>query len=402
MQASADSTWTGYSLAERDRRWNAVRKAAAEAGLDCIFVPLCVDPMQLYLSSDSKRGVRSDGRYLTQMENAAIVLPTDGRTPIAINDRGRGNSWIPDTRAANQGGMRGSWSAAMGDALIELGMERARIGVSGLSRGTYTHARANDGVVNYSSYAEVMRRLPNATFENATDVVGRVRFVKGDEEIGAFRRAVAIAEAGVEEMAAVARPGVDTAHLYSRVTTRMLELGSERHDWALNLPDRNTDPPIGRRLRAGDYITNEVSAVWGSQLAQEDQPILLGSVPDEWKPLIELQRQLWHESLALMRPGKSFGEMLDFIADFGPKHNVGTSLTCHSRGLGNEGPIVTPRTVGPNVREVQLERGNTFVWKPSIASADGKHSYVWAGDVVVMEGGAEPLPKRPVDIISIE
>jgi len=400
MEAPADVTWKGYSVAERDRRWTAVRKAAGEAGLDCIFVPLCVDPMQLYLSSDSKRGVRSDVRYLTQMENAAIVLPTDGRAPIVIDDRGRGNNWIADAGPANRG-MRGSWSSAMADALIELGMERARIGISGLTRGTYTHARANDGVINYSSYVEVMRRLPNATFVNATDVLGRVRFVKGDEEIETFRRAVAIAEAGVEEMAAVARPGVDAAHLYSRVTVRLLELGSERHDWAMNLPDRNTNPPIGRRLRAGDYITNEVSAVWGSQLAQEDQPILLGAVPEEWKPLIELQRQLWHESLAVMRPGTSFGEVLDFISAFGPKHGVGTHVTCHSRGLGNEGPIVTPRTVGPNVRAVRLERGNTFVWKPSVESADGKHSYVWAGDVVVMEGGAEALPKRPVDIISI-
>lgn len=400
MEAPADVTWNGYSLAERHRRWGAVRKAAAEANLDCIFVPLCVDPLQLYLSSDSKRGVRSDGRYLTQMENASIVLPTDGRPPIAINDRGRGNAWLPDARAANRG-LRGSWSSAMADALLELGMDRARIGVPGLTRGTYTHARANDGVVNYTSYVEVMQRLPNATFENATDVVGRVRFVKGDEEIAAFRRAVAISEAGVEEMAAVARPGVDAAHLYSRVTVRLLELGSERHDWALNLPERNTDPPIGRRLRQGDYITNEVSAVWGSQLAQEDQPILLGPVPQEWKPLIELQRQLWHESLAVMRPGTSFGDVLDFIESFGPKHGVGTSVTCHSRGLGNEGPIVTPRTRGPNVREVQLERGNTFVWKPSIQSADGRHSYVWAGDIVVMEGGAEALPKRPVDIIAI-
>ena len=169
MQAPADSRWDGYSVAERNRRWNAVRKAAGEAGLDCIFVPLCVDPMQLYLSSDSKRGVRSDGRYLTQMENASIVLPTDGRVPIVINDRGRGNNWIADARAANRG-MRGSWATAMGDALLELGMERARIGVPGLTRGTYTHARANDGVINYSAYVEVTRRLPNATFENATEI----------------------------------------------------------------------------------------------------------------------------------------------------------------------------------------------------------------------------------------
>lgn len=407
MEAPADTTWKGYSLTERDRRWAAVRKNAAEAGFDCIFVPLCVDPFQLNLSSDSKRGVRSDGRYLTQMENAAIALPTNGRPPIVVNDRGQRNAWIPEPRGAWRGGMRGSWTEAMAQALLDLGMERARIGVSGLKRGRVTHVRANDGVVNHTSYVEVVRRLPNATFEDATDVVGFARFVKGEEEIACLKRAVAIADAGLQEMAAVARPGVDAAHLYARVTTRMLELGSERHDWALYLAplgeegERHTDPPLGIRLHAGDCITNEVSAVWGSQLAQEDQPILLGPVPEAWKRIIELQRELWNETLAAMRPGVSFGELIDSIAAFGQRRGVRTGLTCHGRGLGNEGPILTPRTLGEGVRDVRVQRGNTFVWKPSVGTADGEISYVWAGSVVVSENGAEKLAQRPVDMISI-
>src|SRR5437016_10788729 len=170
MEAAADVTWNGYSLAKRDRRWQAVRANAARAGFDCIFVPLTVDPDNLYLSSDSRRGVRSDCRYLTQMTNAAVILPTDGRPPIVINDRGAGNSWIPDARPTSRG-MRGSWSSAMAEALIELGMQRARIGVSGLRGGKVSHTRAFNGVVNYSSYMDVVLRLPDATFEDATDVI---------------------------------------------------------------------------------------------------------------------------------------------------------------------------------------------------------------------------------------
>src|SRR5439155_18958065 len=189
MELAAEATWNGYSLAERDRRWRAVRENAAKAGFDCIFVPLTVDPDNLYLSSDSRRGVRSDCRYLTQMANAAVVLPTDGRDPIVINDRGAGNAWVPDARPASRG-MRGSWSHAMAEALIELGMEGARIGVSGLKGGKVTHTRAFNGVVNYSSYMDVVSRLSNATFEDGTDVVGFARYVRSEEEIAAFRRAV--------------------------------------------------------------------------------------------------------------------------------------------------------------------------------------------------------------------
>src|SRR5437867_1896000 len=173
--AAADSAWSGYSLGERDRRWQAVRKQLGDAGLDCLFVPLCVDPVQLRMSPDSQRGVRSDGRYLTQMDNAAVVLPTDGHPPIIINERGTPNAWIPDARSANSG-QRGSWSAAMMEALMDCGMERAHIGVSGLQRGVFTHVRTNDGVINHSSYQEVLNRLPHATFVDATDVLGFARY----------------------------------------------------------------------------------------------------------------------------------------------------------------------------------------------------------------------------------
>ena len=86
MEAPADVTWTGLSLAERDRRWEAVRKNAAQAGLDGILVPRCVDGRNLHLSLEQSRGTRSDCRYLTLMENAAVIMPTNGRPAIVISD----------------------------------------------------------------------------------------------------------------------------------------------------------------------------------------------------------------------------------------------------------------------------------------------------------------------------
>src|SRR5574341_79550 len=87
MEAPADIEWKGYSLAERDWRWRRVRDNAAKAGLDCIFVPLCVDGRNLHLSLEQHRGTRSDCRFLTQLENAAVIMPTDGRKPIIISDQ---------------------------------------------------------------------------------------------------------------------------------------------------------------------------------------------------------------------------------------------------------------------------------------------------------------------------
>src|SRR5712691_3216027 len=93
--------WDKYSLAERDRRWAAVRGNAAKAGFDCTFVPL---------------GNGTDARYLTQLRCSSIVLPTDGRPPIVIADRGSSNDWVPETQLTSR-----EWAEPMAQALLDLG-----------------------------------------------------------------------------------------------------------------------------------------------------------------------------------------------------------------------------------------------------------------------------------------
>ena len=296
----------------------------------------------------------------------------------------------------------------MAQALLDAGMERGRIGVVGLKGGKVSHVRSPDGAVVHSAYAEVVRRLPNATFEDATDVVGMARYVKSDEEIANLRRATEIAEAGVDEMIEVARPGVDEAVLYARVTGRMLEMGSEWHPLAIYTdpidaaePKRFTNPPLGRRLQADALITNEVSAVWGTQMAQEDQPILLGKIPDAWRPVIDLQREVFEAGLAFMTPGRTFEEMIDFVNGFGEKRGMKTLILMHGRGMGDDGPLLTPRARGENIRDVRIEKGNAWVWKPYAMSADERIQFVWGGDVVVGNDGGEVLFKRPHGMVSI-
>jgi len=407
LEAAADTSWKGFSIAERDRRWNAVRQNAEAAGIDCVWVPLCLDPQNFHLSLEQVRGVRSDCRYLTLMENASIVLPTDGREPIVVNDRGAGNRWIESTRPVGQGGNRGGWAEPMAQALLDIGMERARIGVVGLGRGKVTHGRAQQGVVNHSSYVAVQRRLPNATFEDATDVVGFARYAKGDEEIDALRRGAEVAAAGIDEMIRVARPGLAEAVLYAKVMRRMLELGSEYYPLALYASEidtfcyRHEDPMLGRTLGANWLLTNEVDALWGGMVAQEIQPILLGAIPERYKPVIELQRELYLAGLEYMTPGREFADMIDFVNGFGASRGMKTEILMHGRGYGDDGPLLTPNDRGENSRDVHIEKGNVWVWKPTATSADGKTSFSWGDCVLVTENGGVQLVEREIGMVTV-
>ena len=71
-----------------------------------------------------------DARYLTQLRCSAVIMPTDGREPIVIADRGSRNEWVAEPWQTSR-----EWAEAMAEALLEAGMERAQIGVVGLTRG---------------------------------------------------------------------------------------------------------------------------------------------------------------------------------------------------------------------------------------------------------------------------
>jgi Xaa-Pro aminopeptidase len=403
MEAPVDTTWKGFSLAERDRRWNAVRKNAAQGGFDCILVPLCVDGRNQHLSLEQARGMRSDGRYLTLLENAAVILPTYGRAPIVISDL-PGNDWIPEPRSPGR-----SWGEAIAQALRECRMESARIGVTGLERGKMVHGRAYAGVVNHTSYAEVLRRLPNAKFEDDRDTVAFARYMKSPEEVDCLRRGAEIAAAGIDEMGRVSRPGVRDAVVYTAVMRRMLELGSGYYPLAfysgpmdeVRLP-RFEDPPEDRVLQPGFRIHNEVDALWGGLIAQEQQGFLLGPIPEKWQRVVDLQRDLFYAGLERLKPGMVFGEFIESVNTFGEKRGMKSLILMHGRGYGDDGPLLTPQDRGDKVRDVVMHEGNVFVWKPIAMSDDQKLQYSWGGCVVVTKTGAAQLVKRTPGMISIQ
>jgi Xaa-Pro aminopeptidase len=380
--------WNGYSLAERDRRWQAVRENAAKASLDCIFVPL---------------GNGVDGRYLTQLRCSAMALPTDGRAPIVIADRRSSNAWVPEPWQTGR-----EWAEPMGEALHDLGMQRARIGVVGLKGGSLTHCNSIDGVVNHTALESVMSKLPDATFDDATDIVGCVRYVKSDEEITSVRQSAEVAAAGVDEFIKLARPGVDAGVLYADVLARLIELRSEYYPLALTIdamgtekPRRYLNPPIGRRLERNTLITNEINAIRGAQLTQVCQPILLGKIPDAWKRVIELHNEVYEGGVAMIKPGTTFGALTDFVNGVGAKRGAKTVMQLHGCGYGDDGPLFSAKSRGDRVRDLRIEKGNAFVWKPIAMAADEKIQFTWGGPVIVTDRGSEPLFKREHGMVSI-
>ena len=374
--------WADYSLAERDRRWKAIQEAGKKAGFDCIFVPL---------------GDGVDARYLTQLRCSSVIMPTDGRAPIIIADRSSKNTWAPEPWQTSR-----EWSEPMAEALLECGMERARIGVAGLKGGKVSHIASIDGVVNHGAFSAVLKRLPNAKFEDATDVVGFVRYIKSDEEIAAMRKATAIAESGIDELKKIARPGVDAARVYADVMARMMEQGNEYYPFALTIEGRRyADPPIGVRLAKNSFIRGEIISVWGTQIAEEDQGFLLGPIPESWRPVAERQKEVYEAGLKLLKPGTPCAEMLAFGKSVEKKDGLTTNIFLAGCGAGDDGPVIDASTSAEKLKGLTIEKNTLWLWRPAVKSVDEKVQLGWGGTVLVTDRGAERLSKRDHELITV-
>jgi Xaa-Pro aminopeptidase len=217
-----------------------------------------------------------------------------------------------------------------------------------------------------------------------------------------------VAEAGLEELIKLARPGIDAGTLYTDMLARLLELRSEYFPLTLTIdsidtpkPRRHSNPPLGLRLEANALITNEVNAIRGAQLTQVSQPILLGKVPEAWKPVIDLHREVYEAGLARIKPGEPFGALIDFVAGLGAKRGMKAVARLHGCGYGDDGPLLPGKISSDALRDLTMEQGNVFVWKPLAMSADGKIQFSSGGPLLVTERGCENLFTRPHGMVAI-
>jgi hypothetical protein len=166
---------------------------------------------------------------------------------------------------------------------------------------------------------------------------------------------------------------------------------------------RYLNPPIPHILEPNDLIASEANTLFGGQATQEQQLVVLGPIPDLYRSYVEMQRELFEGSLALLKPGTTFGEIVDYILGYGQGRGVKSLVMIKGPGLGEEGPFAAPTTsVRPEARAVRFQAGNALVWKPTIYSEDMKTNFIWGGCVIVHESGPEVVGKRPQGLVSIQ
>ena len=391
-----------FSLAERDRRWSAVRKLMSEARIDAIVVPN---------NTGHSTDFQANCRYLTHVggggdADIAAIFPLEGDV-TAIANRAKTNwltgaqDWTQDVRNSGRNFVKG-----VVERLKELNVERGRIGVTGLGAGTRTPM----GTMLHGFWTYMQENFPNAEFVDATSILDKVRYRKSDEEIGVLTKSMEIIEKAIAAEIAAAKPGLRDWDLWGTVMSTLVMNGSElpvHCNWnsGKNVNYTLTRPTM-RLLEHGDLIINEIEASWIGYRAQGYQPVFVGAADPVHQELIKLQRDVFQTVFANLKPGVTVGELAalteqsaaKFTPQSGAAAGAKVALNMHGRGQGDDGPLITPSQRRPEQLAVALEENMVFIFKPYARSADGKSECCWGDTVVVTRTGGRRLGKRPHDL----
>ncbi len=393
-----------FSLAERDRRWAAVRKLMAARGIDVIVAPQ---------NTGHSMDFQADARYLTHCggggdADIAAVFPLDGDvTAIATSAvprwTPRVQNWTADVREA-----RRDYGKQIVGRIRELGLKKPRIGITGL--GEIGGTRSPEGLIIHGTWQRIRDAFPESELIDATDILMTVRDVKSEEEVACLTKAVQIIEKGYEAEIAAARSGAVDWEVWAATQYGLLKNGSEApiHCNWISGPNvvRTLTRPTFRLLERGDLIINELEACWIGYQAQGVQPVFVEEANPIHVELIKIQRDVFNQVLAETKPGSTLGQ-LSQIADSavaaampksGPAAGAKARLTMHGKGAGDDGPIITSAARDPRHLTYELKENMTFTFKPSVSTADGSSICTWGDTVVVTPRGGRRLGTRPHDL----
>jgi Xaa-Pro dipeptidase len=367
------------SLAERDRRYRAVREAMAADNLDVLICPA---------STARWEQTMADSRYLTTIggfgTETLTIFPREGDVTAYVFNRASfwlaAQEWVSDVRDG-----RNLWLKNIEERLGELKLTAGRIGIAGLSGLT----RTPDGIIPYATVEGIKQAFPRAEIVNATALMSRARQVKSAEEIELLRRATAIAEAMVGTLADL-KPGDTERTAFANMTHKLIVEGGDLPAMMIigSGPDlqHGMFVPTMRRLAVRDVITGEVEGRYAGYSGQIIRPVVLGQPRADFRELMGINVAVFNDVLTAMKAGVTLGSVLSAYEAAVTRHGGGACKTAyplmHARGLGDEYPtVLSPDDIAKH-GDFKLEAGMAFVLKPRVAKKGVPTAQI--GDMVVV------------------
>jgi Xaa-Pro dipeptidase len=393
------------SLAERDRRWTAVRKEMARRNLDCLVLWGWATMWDFCIAN---------ARYLCPVGGNAefnvVIFPASGeptciiQLPTFLQGWRDAQNWVSDIRAR-----KGSWAHSVSARLTELGLQNGRIGMDGLPGPL-----DNEGWLPHGVYQQTVELLPNAEIINLDDMMERMRTIKSTEEIKVLEQAASIGDLMMQRCREVARPGVKECQVYGAMMETMLSHGGEEPTLFLFACGKYPYPhpfrvPTQRKIERGDLIICEIHPKYGGYFTHIERTFCVGGEPDPKQEEIYAGCLAAYErGLSLFGPGKKMSHAMEAVKQeiLGRKLDI-CETGIHGHGLASlEYPRYRHHAIKADqdaiaVMNDQFEAGMVFAFNIDLFNPtwkNGETGCVFAETIAITENGARRMHDFPTNL----
>ena len=275
----SDAIYDKFSDAEFARRHAHARELMTRDRLDALILTGGAD-IYSHGSGVTWGSGLIDERGMCQY----LILPLEGEPTLIYPHYGchieaaRKQVSVKDVRS----GQHGKYGKAAAERLIELGLQRARIGITAADRTGPEHMGVN-------AYLDLKAMMPNATFIFCPNMLHELTYRKSAEELRMMEKAGQLAIRALEAVKANAKPGVREYQLAAAVMHAVYNEGGRHHLLMIGSTSM-ADPklifpnplPSHRVLKQGDIVLSELAMSYLGYSAKIGHPITVGRPTEKY------------------------------------------------------------------------------------------------------------------------
>jgi len=347
-------------------RYERARGLMAEAGLDALLV-------------SEEHNYRYFTGHLPPTKNrpTLVVLPLEGPPLILAATYGsaaaRQMSWVTDI-LEYEVPLRAEYLC---DALAQAGLD-------GKAIGTEAHDRffgAAGMGISHGEYGRLAELMPRARFQDASELIWRLRMVKSHREQECLAKVCEITGRAYQRTFTEARSGMTESQVGRILISAMMDEGADLPSQGrpgpcaflivdASRPLGQLHAPTEKRLALGDLLHIDTGAIYNGYCADFSRLATVGPPSEEQQSQwLEVRRRM-DQALGVVRAGNRLGD-----------------ISVHWHGVGLDG--VEPPFVG-NHDELLMEPGMALALEEIIYS-DGGETYHLEENVIVTESGYKLL-----------
>jgi Xaa-Pro aminopeptidase len=376
------------STGELERRWQLVRAAMAERGIDALLLQANNDFMGGYVKWFTD--VPATNGY-----PATVVFPRDERMTVI----GQGPLKAVTEYAESGDPLRRGVARFMGSpSYVAAGYSMAYdTELAGQALAPYaggTIGLVAPGGIGFS-LIEGLRQGPcaGARWLDASELVDAIKAVKSDEEIALLRRTAQMQDACWSELLRQVRPGMREIEAAGIAEQFGRAMGSEQGLFMCGSAPLGTPSPFANRhqqnrvLAAGDHFSLLIeSSGPGGMYTELGRTLVLGKASAQMKEELEIVKAARRFTLERLRPGMSGPELWEAYNSFMRFRGRPEEKRLHCHGQGYD---MVERPLMRHDETMKLGERMVLACHPTYATAT---TFSWLCDDYLVN--ANGLPER--------